>query len=69
MAQNKLSNKQMMLDNFLSHFHFQIAHTTSKKNLVVDALLRRPMVNALSIAHNHDFIIIFEEYVHGENSS
>ena len=43
MTQTKLSDKQMRWANFLSQFHFHIAH-------VPDALSRRPRINAVTIA-------------------
>ncbi|MCO5614971.1 hypothetical protein L7F22_069257 [Adiantum nelumboides] len=46
MTQTKLSEKQMRWANFLSQFHFHIAHVAGKKNQVADALSRRPRINA-----------------------
>ena len=54
MTQNKLLDKQMTWANFLSQFNFHIAHITGKHNLVADALSKRPMVNATTIAHHND---------------
>ncbi|MCO5583560.1 hypothetical protein L7F22_037471 [Adiantum nelumboides] len=54
MTQTKLSEKQMRWANFLSQFYFHIAHVAGKKNQVADALSRRPRINAVSIAYNHD---------------
>ena len=36
--------------NFLSQYHFHVAHIAGKQNKVADALSRRPRVNAISIA-------------------
>ena len=54
MTQTKLFEKQIHWANFLSQFHFQFAHIPGKQNPVADALSRRPQVNAISIAYNHD---------------
>ena len=62
MTQTKLSDKQMRWANFLSQFHFHIAHIPGKLNPVVDALSRRPMVNAVSIAQHHDFTSMMGKY-------
>ena len=67
MTQKKLSDKQMRWANFLSQFHFHIAHIAGKQNLVVDALSRRPMANAISVAHHHDFTIMLENYAQDED--
>ncbi len=53
LTQRKLSEKQMRWANFLSMFHFQILHTSGNKNVVADALSRRPRVNAITSVH-HD---------------
>ena len=62
MTQTKLSEKQMRWANFLSQFHFQFAHVPGKLNPVADALSRRPRVNAVSIAFNHDLADMIEQY-------
>ncbi|MCO5586475.1 hypothetical protein L7F22_040415 [Adiantum nelumboides] len=62
MTQTKLSEKQMRWANFLSQFHFHIAHVAGKKNQVVDALSRRPRANAVSIAYNHDLTCMIAKY-------
>ena len=48
--------------NFLSQYHFHIAHIAGKQNKVADALSRRPRVNAISIACNHDLTSMIESY-------
>ncbi|MCO5612135.1 hypothetical protein L7F22_066397 [Adiantum nelumboides] len=62
MTQTKLSEKQMRWANFLSQFHFHIAHVAGKKNQVADALSRRPRNNAVSIAYNHDLTSMIDKY-------
>ena len=52
LTQSKLSEKHMRWVNFLSMFHFQILHTPRKKNVVADALSRRPQVHAITIAYH-----------------
>ena len=58
MTQTKLSEKRMRWDNFLSQFHFHIAHISINLNPVADALSRRHMVNVVSIAYNHDLTVL-----------
>ena len=48
--------------NFLSQYHFHIAHIAGNKNKVMDALSKRPRVNAVSIACNHDLTSMIESY-------
>ena len=48
--------------NFLSQFHFHIAHVPGKMNPVADALSRRPTINAVSIAYHHDFTSMRDAY-------
>ena len=67
MTQTKLSNKQMMWENFLSQFNFHISHVARKHNSVADALSRRPMVNAITIAHHNDLISMTDDYVNDED--
>ena len=57
----------MRWEIFLSQFNFHIAHILGKKNLVVDALSRWPMVNAISISHHHDLTSMIEEYVQDDD--
>ena len=54
--------------NFLSQIHFQFAHIPGKQNPVVaDALSRRPRVNAISVAFNHDLTDMIEHYGEDED--
>ena len=62
LTQTKLSDKQMRWANFLSQFHFHIAHIAGKHNQVADALSRRPQVNAVSIATHNDLSSMVDEY-------
>ena len=62
MTQTKLSDKKMRWANFLSQFNFHIAHIAGKHNQVADALLRRPKVNAVSIATHNDLSSMIDEY-------
>ena len=48
--------------NFLSQFHFHIAHILGKQNMVADALSRRPRVNAVTIAYSHDLTDMIGKY-------
>ena len=67
MTEAKILEKQMRWANFLSQFHFHIAHIPGKVNPVADALSRRPMVNAVSIAYNHDLTSMINKYAQDEN--
>ena len=62
MTQTKLSDKKMRWANFLSQFHFHIAHIPGKHNTVADALSRRPMANAVSVAYHNDLSSMVDEY-------
>ena len=53
--------------NFLSQFHFHIAHIPGKLNPVAGALSRRPMVNVVSIAYNHDLTSMIDTYAQDED--
>ena len=53
--------------NFLSQFNFHIDHIARKHNLVVDALSKRPMVNAITIAHHNDLTSMIDDYVNDED--
>ncbi|MCO5584058.1 hypothetical protein L7F22_037980 [Adiantum nelumboides] len=50
----KLSEKHMRWANILSMFHFQIVHVEGKKNVVADALSRKPQISAVSIPYHHE---------------
>ena len=60
MSQTKLSDKQMRWENFLSQFHFHIAHIPGKHN--TDALSCRPMANAISVAYHNDLSSMVDAY-------
>ena len=63
MMQTKMSpDKQMRWINFLSQFHFHIAHILGKHNLVANALLRRPRVNVVSITYHNDLTNMVDAY-------
>ena len=62
MTQTKLLEKQMRWANFLSQFHFHFAHILGKQNPLADALSRRPRVNAVSVAYNHDLVSMIDKY-------
>ena len=53
LTQAKLSKKHMRWANFLSMFHLEIVHVDGKKNVMADALSRKPQVSAVSIVF-HD---------------
>ena len=53
--------------NFLSQFHFQFSYVLGKQNPVADALSRRPRVNAVSIAYNHELTSMIEKYATDED--
>ena len=67
MIQTKLSDKQMRWANFLSQFNFHIAHIAGKNNQVADALSRRPLVNAITIAHHNDLTAMIDDYTNDED--
>ncbi|MCO5563944.1 hypothetical protein L7F22_017596 [Adiantum nelumboides] len=62
MMQTKLGEKQTRWANFLSQFHFHIAHVAGKQNPVADTLSRRPRVNAVSIAYHQDLTTMIDDY-------
>ena len=62
MTQTKLSDKQMRWANFISQFHFHIAHILGKQSLVANALSQRPRVNAISIAYHNDLSSMIDAY-------
>ena len=67
MTQTKISNKQMRWVNFLSQFNLHMAHIARNDNSVTDALSRRPMVNAITIAHHNDLMTMIDDYVTNED--
>lgn len=62
LTQTKLSEKHMRWANFLSMFQFQIVHVDGKKNVVADALSRKPQVSAVSIVFHDDIEAMKDEY-------
>ena len=52
---------------FLSQFNFHIAHIARKHNSEVDALSKRPMVNAITIAHHNDLTSMIDDYINDED--
>ena len=62
----KLSNKHMRWVNFLSIIHFQIVHVDGKKNVVVDALSRKPHVSTVSIVFHDGLDLMWEQYTQDE---
>lgn len=62
LTQAKLSEKYMRWANFLSMFHFQIVHVDGKKNVVADALSRKPQVFAVSIVYHDALDEMKEQY-------
>ncbi|MCO5563383.1 hypothetical protein L7F22_017024 [Adiantum nelumboides] len=48
--------------NFLSQFHFQIVHVQGQKNVVADALSRKPLVQAISAIHHSTFEDMIDQY-------
>ncbi|MCO5547665.1 hypothetical protein L7F22_001116 [Adiantum nelumboides] len=63
LTQAKLSEKHMRWANILSMFHFQIVHVEGKKNVVADALSRKPQISAVSIPYHHELDDMKEQYV------
>ena len=55
--------------NFLSMFHFQIVHVEGKKNVVADALSRKPQISAVSIPYHHELDDMKEQYAHDQDFS
>ena len=52
--------------NFLSMFHFQILHVDGKKNVVVDALSRKPQVWTMSIVFHDELDEMKTQYAEDE---
>ena len=50
-------------------FHFQIVHVEGKKNVVVDALSRKPQVSTVSISYHHELDDMKEQYANDEDFS
>ncbi|MCO5577168.1 hypothetical protein L7F22_030992 [Adiantum nelumboides] len=63
LTQGKLSEQHMRWANFLSMFHFRIVHVEVKKNVVVDALSRKPQVSAVSISYHNELEEMKGQYV------
>ncbi|MCO5568774.1 hypothetical protein L7F22_022474 [Adiantum nelumboides] len=55
LSQKQLSEKQMRWANILSQFHFQIVHVQGQKNVVADALSRKPLVQTIFAIHHSSF--------------
>ncbi|MCO5580651.1 hypothetical protein L7F22_034521 [Adiantum nelumboides] len=62
LSQKQLSEKQMRWANILSQFHFQIVHVQGQKNVVADALSRKPLVQAISAIHHSIFEDMIDQY-------
>ncbi|MCO5588554.1 hypothetical protein L7F22_042511 [Adiantum nelumboides] len=62
LSQKQLSKKQMRWENILSQFHFQIVHVQGQKNVVGDALSRKPLVQAISAIHHSTFEDMIDQY-------
>ena len=53
--------------NILSMFHFQIVHVEGKKNVVADALSRKPQISAVSIPYHHELDDMKDQYAVDED--
>ncbi|MCO5561070.1 hypothetical protein L7F22_014691 [Adiantum nelumboides] len=62
LSQKQLSEKQMRWANILSQFHLRIVHVQGLKNVVADALSRKPLVQAISAIHRSTFEDMIDEY-------
>ena len=67
LTQTKLSEKHMRWANFLSMFHFQIVHVDGKKNVVADALSRKPQVSAVTIVYHDQLDEMKDQYAQDED--
>ncbi|MCO5581875.1 hypothetical protein L7F22_035764 [Adiantum nelumboides] len=62
LSQKQFSEKQMRWANILSQCYFQIVHVQGQKNVVADALSRKPLVHAISAIHHSSFEDIVDQY-------
>ncbi|MCO5568374.1 hypothetical protein L7F22_022073 [Adiantum nelumboides] len=62
LSQKQLSEKQMRWANILSQFHFQIVDVQGQKNVVADALSRKPLVQTISAIHHSTFEDMVDQY-------
>ncbi|MCO5613269.1 hypothetical protein L7F22_067545 [Adiantum nelumboides] len=62
LLQKQFSKKQMRWANILSQFHFRIVHVQGQKNVVTDALSRKPLVWAISAIHHSTFEDMVDQY-------
>ncbi|MCO5570494.1 hypothetical protein L7F22_024216 [Adiantum nelumboides] len=62
LSQKQLLEKQMRWANILSQFHFQVVHVQGHKNVVADALSRKPLVQAISAIHHSSFEDMVDQY-------
>ncbi|MCO5577774.1 hypothetical protein L7F22_031607 [Adiantum nelumboides] len=60
--EKQLSEKQMRWANILSQFQFQIVHVLGQKNVVADALSRKPLVQAISAICHSTFEDMIDQY-------
>ncbi|MCO5556851.1 hypothetical protein L7F22_010405 [Adiantum nelumboides] len=66
LTQAKISEKHMRWANILSMFHFQIVHVEGK-NVVANALSRKPQISAVSIPYHHELDDMREQYENDED--
>ncbi|MCO5600865.1 hypothetical protein L7F22_054982 [Adiantum nelumboides] len=67
MMHTKNFDKQLRCANFLSQFHFHIAHILGKTYQVANALSRRPRCNVVSVASHNDLTSMVDEYATDPN--
>ncbi|MCO5547816.1 hypothetical protein L7F22_061896 [Adiantum nelumboides] len=67
LTQAKWSEQHMRWANFLSMFHFQIVHMEGKKNVVADALSRKPQVSTVSISYHNELEEMKGQYAEDED--